>query len=51
MAQPLIRYPFPLQDGTIIYLEIPPTFSIEDFDRVSNFLSSLIVDWPEKQEE
>jgi hypothetical protein len=41
MRQPLIKYPFPLGDGTIVFLFLPEILTIEDVIRMEKYLISL----------
>mgnify|MGYP001026570979 FL=1 len=43
VASKLMGFPFPLEDGTIATLYLPPSISEDDFRRLKTFIEALII--------
>mgnify|MGYP001618053138 CR=1 FL=1 len=42
MNKPLIRYPFPLNQETMVYFELPEKLTKKDIKRIKKYLITLI---------
>lgn len=45
-----VQYPFPLSDGTLAYVTVPPSFTPEDAERMCAMVRSLVFQEEEPKE-
>lgn len=43
-AEGLIAFPFPMRDGRLAYLQLPPSLHVADATRIASFVRTLVVE-------